>query len=257
MSETEERKKTFFEKTGPFLLILTILLAFTLGYLINNQSIKLPFSFGTNQKEKATNIPTATPYDSLGGLLSQEKLSNIPEVGEDDHIFGSKEAEAYIIVYDDFECPYCKTFHITLKQAVEDYKDKVSIVYRQFPLDMLHSKARTEAEATECVAKLAGEEAFWDFVNQLFATTPSNNGFNLDLLPGMVVKAGVDAEEFNACLRNRDTKEIVEKQEEGGNKAGVTGTPGVFLLSSKGQGWALPGAVPQKLLYQYLDKALE
>ena len=121
----------------------------------------------------------------------------------------------------------------------------------------MHTKARTEAEATECVAKLGGDEAFWQFVDSILETTTSNDGLDLTLLPGFAQEAGVDKGEFQSCLDNRETKEIVEKQETEGGAAGITGTPGVFVINKKGDVWRVPGAVPLEVLKTTLDTALE
>src|SRR3989344_533240 len=71
-------------------------------------------------------------------------------IDDTDHIRGDKNAPVKIIEYSDLECPFCKRFHPTLQQAVDEYKGKVAWVYRHFPLDALHSKADKEAEAAEC-----------------------------------------------------------------------------------------------------------
>src|SRR6185436_7093141 len=80
-------------------------------------------------------------------------------VTEKDHILGNPNAEVIMVEYSDLECPFCKEFHSTLRRVMNEYgKDgKVAWVYRHFPIDSLHPKARKEAEATECAAELGGE----------------------------------------------------------------------------------------------------
>ena len=248
----ETNPKGIFEKVAPVFLILTIILAFMVGVLW--QKVR---KLEKRTSPQVAGLPTEVPQEEIDGKLSKEKAEKIPQVTEDDHIYGNKDAEASIIVYDDFECPYCKTFHVTVKDAVEEYKGKLNLVYRQFPLDMLHTKARTEGEATECVAKLGGEEAFWEFVDKIFTVTSSNDGLDLTLLPKYAIEAGVDGGEFEFCLDNRETKEIVEAQEEAGIGAGVTGTPGVFVVNKNGDAWLIPGAVPLQVLKNTVDEALK
>jgi protein-disulfide isomerase len=83
-------------------------------------------------------------------------------VSSDDHILGNPNADVVIVEYSDTECPFCKQFHTTLRRVMDEYgKDgKVAWVYRHFPIDQLHSKARKEAEATECANELGGAEKF-------------------------------------------------------------------------------------------------
>src|SRR3546814_2871400 len=65
---------------------------------------------------------------------------------------GSPDASVKVIEFSDFECPFCKGFHRTMGQVMEEYGQdgKVAWVYRHFPIDSIHSKARKEAQASEC-----------------------------------------------------------------------------------------------------------
>jgi len=95
---------------------------------------------------------------------------NLVSVTEKDHIIGDRNAELVIIEYSDTECPFCKTFHKTMKEVVQNYDGKVAWVYRHFPIAQLHSKASKEAEATECAAELGGNQAFWKYLDKIFET---------------------------------------------------------------------------------------
>ena len=98
--------------------------------------------------------------------------STIPiPISGDDHIFGNKNADVIIVEYSDFECPFCQQFHPTLKQIVADYDGQVAWAYRHLPLESLgHVNAKPAAEASECVAELGGNDAFWQYTNLLFGT---------------------------------------------------------------------------------------
>ncbi len=88
---------------------------------------------------------------------------------EDDHIRGSADAEVTIVEFSDFDCPFCQRFHPTLERAVEEYDGRVAWVYRHFPIEQLHPNAPALAVASECVAKLEGNDAFWEFAARYFA----------------------------------------------------------------------------------------
>ncbi len=78
-----------------------------------------------------------------------------------DHIRGNPDAPVTLVEYSDFECPFCKRFHPTVKRIVDEYGGRVRWVYRHFPLDEIHPvKARREAAAAECAAELGGNDAF-------------------------------------------------------------------------------------------------
>src|SRR3990167_10981365 len=66
---------------------------------------------------------------------------DIAPVTEKDHIIGSRNADLVIVEYSDTECPFCKSFHPTMKEVVRTYDGKVAWVYRHFPIAQLHAKA--------------------------------------------------------------------------------------------------------------------
>src|SRR6185295_5043808 len=88
----------------------------------------------------------------------RQAAQSVKPVAAEDHIRGDLAAPVKVIEFSDFECPFCKGFHATMKQVMADYeKDgKVAWVYRHFPIDELHSKARKEAQAAECAGELGG-----------------------------------------------------------------------------------------------------
>lgn len=96
------------------------------------------------------------------------KLQNYRPVDETDHILGNKDALVSVIEYSDYQCPFCKNFHPTVKRALAEYGDDINWVYRHFPLETIHPEARPMAHAAECVADLKGNEAFWQFSDLLF-----------------------------------------------------------------------------------------
>jgi protein-disulfide isomerase len=109
---------------------------------------------------------------------------NIPPVTEKDFIVGNPNAEIKIVEYSDTECPFSKRFHQTMLDIMKEYEagGKVAWVYRYFPLDGLHQKARHEAEAVACAAEQGGNTKFWEYLDLLFKITPSNDGLDSSLL---------------------------------------------------------------------------
>lgn len=124
-----------------------------------------------------------TIESALKGDKGAAKIALDP-VTEKDHITGNPQADLIIVEYSDPECPFCKRFHETMMQAMDEYgkQGKVAWVYRHFPLDAIHSKARHEAEAIECAGELGGNEKLWEYVNTLYKITPSNNQLDPALL---------------------------------------------------------------------------
>lgn len=192
-------------------------------------------------------ILTKTPTTN-SNLLDKKTIK--PEAGsvviapvtENDHIRGDiNTAEILIVEFSDLECPYCKNFHNSLNNAMAKYPGKIAWVYRHFPLDM-HPKARVEARATECVASLGGNDAFWKYVDNIFEITPANNGFDLSLLPTLAEKVGVDRSAFDKCFAEDTFDAKVEAQIKDGEKAGVRGTPHSIIVTKEGKQYPIKGA---------------
>ena len=180
----------------------------------------------------------------------------LTEIQNTDHIRGEKVAKVIIVEYSDTECPFCKNFHNIMIDVLDKYDGKVAWVYRHFPLDSLHSKARIEAEATECVASLSGNDAFWKYLDMIFEATPSNNGLDEALLPIFAERIGVNVDNFNKCLANGEFKEKVQNDLDNGIKAGATGTPYSVIITKDGAQIPLPGADEKKIL-ETLEKLLK
>lgn len=175
-----------------------------------------------------------------------------------DHIRGNPDAKISLISYSDFECPFCKKFKPTTDQVLAAYGDKVNFVYRHFPLSF-HQNAQKEAEASECIAELGGNDAFWKFHDYIFDKTTSNGtGFALDQLPVAAKAAGVDETKFKSCLDSGKYAQLVAKDETDGQAAGVNGTPGNILLNNdtkKSQ--LISGAQPFSNFQSAIDAMLQ
>jgi len=198
------------------------------------------------------NPPPAAP--SPAGLPAA--INNRPVDAKTDHIRGSNNAEVTLIEYSDLECPFCKRFHPTLKQILADYKGKVRWVYRHFPLAQLHSKAPKESEATECVAKLGGEDAFWKYLDKIYEVTPANNGLDLAQLPILAGQVGVNVAAFQKCLDSGEMTAKVATDEQDALNAGGQGTPYSVLISKDGQKIPVSGALPIEQIKQMIDSLL-
>ncbi len=188
---------------------------------------------------------------------SSDKLPAVD--AKTDHIRGDlKKATVAVIEYSDFECPFCKRVHPTYQEIMKTYGDNVVWVYRHFPLGF-HANAQKQAEASDCVAELGGNDAFWKFTDYLFdKTTAGGTGFALDQLPVAAKAAGVDEKKFTACLDTGKFAKHVKDEMAAGASAGVQGTPGNFVVDLKTQkNQAISGAVPFSSFQSAIDAMLQ
>jgi protein-disulfide isomerase len=191
-----------------------------------------------------------------------EAAKGVKPVSGEDHIRGNVNAPVKLIEFSDFECPFCKSFHSAMKQVMDEYgKDgKVAWVYRHFPLDEIHSKARKEAQASECAAELGGNDAFWAYADRLFEVTPSNNRLDLALLPQIAMDIGLDRAKFEACLKGDDKggkyAAHIEADYRDAAASGGSGTPFSLVIGPKGEIYPINGAQPFEAVKAIVDAAL-
>ncbi len=203
-------------------------------------------SAGSGQVVQQAPVPNPDPTPS-----NQQQPPAQPVKAVDakvDHIRGNKNAKVTLIEYSDFECPFCKTYIPSVEQALKDFPKDVRLVYRHYPLSF-HQNAQKQAEASECVAKLGGDVAFWKFHDIIFTETTSNGtGFALDKLGPAAARAGVNQAAFQKCLDSGEMAAKVAADQASGNDAGVQGTPTTFV-----NGKEVSGAVP----YAQLKAAIQ
>jgi protein-disulfide isomerase len=175
-----------------------------------------------------------------------------------DHVYGNPSAPVSLIEYSDFECPFCKRFHLTAKEIIDSYGGKVNWVYRHFPLPMHNPGAQIEAEASECVNQLGGNEAFWKFTDAIYARTQSNgNGFPVTQLVPLGKEIGLDEKQFQECLTSGKYASRVQEDVDEGSQIGVSGTPANILLHNETGAVAVkPGAQPIDDFKKDIDKLL-
>ena len=176
-----------------------------------------------------------------------------------DHIRGNPAAPVTLVEYSDFECPFCKSFHPTVKKLVDESGGRVRWVYRHFPLDEIHPvKARKEAAASECAAELGGNDAFWKFADRFFELTPSNNRTDIDaVLPRIANEIGLDKARFAACLASGRHDRRVAEDLQDATASGGRGTPWSIIVSKNGKTYPLSGAQPYATVKQLLELALQ
>lgn len=183
-------------------------------------------------------------------------LNNINPVTSNDHIRGDINAPVKIVEFSDTECPFCKRFHETMQQVANEYKGQVVWIYRHFPLDSLHPKARKEAEATECANELGGNEKFWTYLDKIFEVTPSNNGLDLAQLPRIAEQVGLGKQKFQQCLDSGKYAQRVQQHLDDALKSGGAGTPNTIVIAPNDKKFVISGAQPYQAVKQVIDTAL-
>lgn len=228
-----------------FVMLLLVLFFFAGGFVVGslwteNQIIK---NSGVTAPTAAAGAKGATdPVGPAGPTAAQ--LAEVPPVTEADHIRGNANAPILLVEYSDYECPFCARFHETTKEILAEFGDDVALVYRHYPLPF-HANAQKAAEASECVAKIAGNDKFWEFTDLYFATTDSSGtGVAVEEMGALAGQVGVDAAAVQECVDSGEMESIVIAQMDAGTAVGVSGTPGTFIVTKDGAQELIPGALP-------------
>lgn len=224
----------------------------TIGFFVlltNGTGQSIVKSAGNIVTDTSPTPSAPTPSQPSGSAISLAPITN------EDHIKGNKNAKITIVEYSDTECPFCKRFHPTMQQIVDDYNGQVNWVYRHFPLTSLHSKAPKEAEATECAAELGGNDGFWAYLDRLFAVTPANNGLDLAQLPQIAEDVGLNRSKFEACLNSGKYAQKIQDQTDQAQAAGGRGTPYSIIVSGD-QTIPVSGALPLEQIKSMIEPLL-
>jgi protein-disulfide isomerase len=173
---------------------------------------------------------------------------------------GNKDAKVTVVVYDDFQCPYCSRMHQTLNDVLKSYGDRIKVVYKDFPLKEIHPWAERAAIDSECLAKVDGS-AYWDFADYVHANGREIQG---EHSPVSAQQAAVDrialevgkrhsanAAALESCVKTQSRTDLDAsvKEAEG---LGVESTPEVIV-----DGMKMDGAVPEPEFRAWLDKELK
>lgn len=159
---------------------------------------------------------------------------------------GSDKAKVTLVVFSDFQCPFCSRLNPTLDALLQApaYKDKIKVIFKQLPL-AFHTNAQKAAEAS-LFAHEHGK--FWEMHEKLFA---NQQALDLESLKKYATEIGLDANALEAALNSGKYKAAVDADAAAGKNAGITGTPTTVI-----NGKIIQGAQPLENFKHEIDEAL-
>lgn len=182
-------------------------------------------------------------------------ITPIARPQEDGTAMGDPNAPVRIDVFEDFQCPACKTYtETTERQIIENYVStgQVYYVFRQFPFLDDRSATRESDQAANASLCASEQGRFWDFHDMLFANWNSENAgaFSDRRLVAFAETLKLDMKAFNQCFDENRYKDQVQQDLRDGQQMGVQGTPSVFVNGTL----IAPGFIPT---YDQLVEAIE
>jgi protein-disulfide isomerase len=161
---------------------------------------------------------------------------------------GAADALVTVVIFGDFQCPFCGRAAGTMGQVRQRYTDSdLRIVWKNHPLPF-HTQARPAAEVGQAVFEARGSEAFWRYHDAVFANQRTLETPDLERA---AEAAGVSADEVNRILDRGSPRAKIDQDEALAKKVGSLGTPSFFV-----NGTLLSGARPLEDFTAAIDKAL-
>jgi protein-disulfide isomerase len=158
------------------------------------------------------------------GVWSDEDAA-VP-ITSKDPTWGSRTAPVTLVLFSDFQCPFCSRVEGTITQLKEKYgPDKLRVVWKNNPLPF-HQNARPAALAAETVFRLGGSKAFWKFHELAFANQQSLDPQHYEQ---WAAQAGVDKAKFKASFDKQEYAAKIDADMAVGKNAGVSGTPASYI----------------------------
>lgn len=181
----------------------------------------------------------------------RDTLEHVPTSGPS---FGPANAKVTIVVFSDFECPYCRNMAQTLRQNIpQKYPNDVRVVFENFPLDAMHKWARAAAEAGQCIAE-EKPAAFWAFHDWMFEHQQEVNEGNLREKVAAIAKdQGMDVAALESCMDKHATAQRVKESEQAGEMLQISQTPTLFIngrMASGAYSWDALNTIIQMELHR-------
>ncbi len=190
---------------------------------------------------------SAESFAGEGGVWSDEDAA-VP-VSSKDATWGSRSAPVTLVLYSDYECPFCSKVETTIDQLKQKYgPEKLRVIWKNNPLPF-HKSAKPASVAGETVLRLGGNKAFWKWHETAFQhqreLTPEN-------YQAWAVQAGVDGAKFKQKFDSQEFAAKVDADLAAGKNAGVSGTPASII-----NGVFLSGAQPVDKFTAVIDEQLK
>jgi protein-disulfide isomerase len=212
-----------------------------------------PFLLAKDQKSIVRVNRIELSADPYADIMKKIDLNGRP-------VRGAKQSKVVVVAYDDLQCPYCTMMHqILFPELLKEYGDRVSFVYKDFPIPS-HPWAMHAAVDANCLAA-QNQDAYWNFVDSVHASQREINGkptpeLRLAELDRIAMQEGTDHKldptSLQACVKTQNDAAIKASVHEG-ESLGVDSTPTLFINGQEMSG----GVAPLPRLRAALDKALK
>jgi protein-disulfide isomerase len=147
----------------------------------------------------------------------------VPPLTAEDHVDGPERAELELVMYGDFQCPYCTAAYPIVHRIRDQLGGRLLFAFRHFPLRDIHPDAERAAEAAEAAA---AQGAFWQMHDRMYE---AGGALSRDDLIRYAGELGLDSGRVASELDSSVHAPRVQRDLDSGLASGVTGTPAFFI----------------------------
>lgn len=183
--------------------------------------------------EKDIAARPAAPAAAQRPQVDPNKVYEIP-VGNS-AVRGPKDAPVTIVMFSDFQCPFCAQSAPIVDDVLKAYPNDVNFMMKQFPLKQIHPNAEPAARAAIAAGK---QSKFWEMHDELYKNFRS---LTPETIKGIAEKLSLDMAKFEADMSSDAAKKQVEEELALGAKSDVRGTPSFFINGKIAQNRSLEG----------------
>ena len=159
-------------------------------------------------------------------------------------VYGDRNAKVKVVVFSDFQCPFCSRGANVVTEIKKKYGKKVAVSFRHYPLPM-HPQAKPASEASMCVFE-QNPDKFWSYHDKLFA---AQDKLDNESLKKLAKDMGINVDQFGKCLDSHKFADAVQKDLDYGTKLGVRSTPTFFV-----NGKLIQGAQPFEVFKEAIEE---
>lgn len=166
------------------------------------------------------------------------------EIDERAPVWGNPSAKVTLVVFSDFQCPFCRRAAMHLQPMLYEFRDRIKLVFYHYPLDpSCNDQVRMKGHDKACLSAFAARCAqehgdFWGFHDDIFK---NQEDLSLERFTELAVKRGWPKQYMQHCIDDPVTADIVKAQITAANKIYITGTPTLLINNRRLTNWLHPG----------------
>jgi protein-disulfide isomerase len=173
-----------------------------------------------------------------------------------DRVYGTDAQKVTLIEYGDFQCPACGSIYQPVKDLTQKYQDKLTFIFRNYPLTTIHPNALAASTAAEA----AGQQGkYWEMHDLLYETQQSWS--NLDssqrgaIFENYASQLGLDVNKYKQDLVSKEVSDKINRDRSTGQSTYSADSTPTFVID--GQKYTASAATDTEALTKAVEDALK